>query len=72
MNAHISESETQMKLEIETKLLQVRQAGLAAGTKAISQVIYNIATNEEKSLEQRIEEIIKFCSVGLAIKQEPN
>ena len=72
MNAHISESETQMKLEIETKLLQVRQAGLAAGTKAISQVIYNIATNEEKSLEQRIEEIIKFCSVGLAIKQEVN
>lgn len=72
MKAHISDSETETKLKIETELLRVRQAGLAAGTKAISQVIYNIATNEEKSLEQRIEEITKFCSVGLAIKQEAN
>ena len=68
MKAHISDSDTRL-LEIESKLLEVRQAGLAAGTKAVSQVIYNIATNEEKSLEQRIEEITKFCSVGLAIGQ---
>lgn len=69
MKAHISDSYTRSKLEIESKLLEIRQAGLAAGTKAVSQVIYNIATNEDKTLEQRMEEIIKFCSVGLAIKQ---
>lgn len=70
MKAHISDSDTRFKLEIESKLLEIRQAGLAAGTKAVSQVIYNIATNEEKSLEQRMEEIIKFCSVGLAIEEK--
>ena len=69
MKAHISDSDTRSKLEIESKLLEIRQAGLAAGTKAVSQVIYNIATNEDKTFEQRIEEITKFCSVGLAIGQ---
>lgn len=70
MKAHISDTESKFRLEIETKLLGVRQAGLAAGTKAISQVIYNIAINEEKSLEERMNDIIKFCSVGLAIGEK--
>ena len=70
MKAHISDTESKFRLEIEAKLLEVRQAGLAAGTKAVSQVIYNIATNEEKSLEERMNEIIKFCSVGLAIGEK--
>lgn len=72
MKAHISDSDTKFRAEIESKLLAIRQAGLTAGTKAVSQVIYNIATNEEKSLEERMQEIIKFCSVGLAIGEKKN
>lgn len=69
MKARISDSETKMKFEIETKLLKIRQAGLAAGAKAISAVVYEKATDESKSFEERINDIKKFCEVGLAIKQ---
>lgn len=68
MKARISDSETRAKLEIEAKLLEVRQAGLAMGAKAISGVVYEKATDESKTYEERIKDIIQFCSVGLNIK----
>lgn len=70
MKAHISDTDTNYELKIRTELLKVKQSGLAIGTKAISQVIYNKATDESKSCEERLEDIIKFCQIGLAIKTE--
>ena len=70
MKAHISDSDTIGKMEIQTKLLQIRQEGLATGTKAVSKVIYDKATDESKTYEERIADIIKFCKVGLAIKEK--
>ena len=70
MKAHISGSQTELDAAIKANLLKVRQAGIAAGTKAISHVIYEIANDNDRTLEKRIEDIKKFCKVGLGIGEK--
>ena len=77
MKAHISDEsirlkETNEKLTslVQAKLLEQRQNGLAEGCKAISKVVYDKATDESKSYEERIRDIIIFCETGLTIKTE--
>lgn len=70
MKAHITAQDEIATNEIQTKLLKVKQDGLAVGAKAISKVVYDKATDESKSYEDRIHDIITFCATGLAIKTE--
>ena len=70
MKAHISGSQTELDAAIKANLLKVRQAGIAAGAKAISHVIYEIANDSDRTLEKRIEDINKFCKVGLGIGEK--
>lgn len=70
MKAHISESRTKLEAAIKARLLEYKQSGLAEGCKAISTVIYEKATDESRSYEERIRDIISFCETGLAIKGE--
>lgn len=77
MKAHISDEsirpkETNEKLTslVQAKLLEQRQNGLAEGCKAVSKVVYDKATDESKTYEDRIRDIITFCEIGLAIKTE--
>lgn len=72
MKAHISESRTKLEAAIKARLLEYKQSGLAEGCKAVSTVIYEKATDESKSYEERIRDIISFCETGLAIKTVEN
>ena len=69
MKAHISNTDEKLSLEIQTRLLKIRQDGLIQGAKAISKVVYDKATDESKTFEERIEDIKKFCLVSLGKEQ---
>ncbi len=66
----VSASNDRLETAVRAKLLEWKQAGLAEGTKAISTVIYEKATDENKTCEERLDDIIAFCKTGLAIKTE--
>ena len=72
MKAHISESRTKFEAAIKARLLEYKQSGLAEGCKAVSTIIYEKATDESRSYEERIRDIISFCETGLAIKTGEN
>lgn len=55
---------------MQMKLLEARQEGLTVGTRAVTQVVYKMATDKDKTLEERMQEIIKFCSIGLTKKEK--
>lgn len=68
MKAHITEQEQAINNAIQTNMVKLQRTALASGAKAVSSVIYNMATDETKSDKEKIEDIIKFCRTGLNIK----
>lgn len=44
--------------------------GLLQGSKAIAKVVFDKANDESKTLEERIAEIKRFCSVSLGENQQ--
>ena len=43
------------------------QNGLLQGSRAICKVVYDKASDEKKTIEERIEDIKKFCSVLIGL-----
>jgi hypothetical protein len=72
LKAHISKEETDKALEkaIKEQLDKARFIGLAIGAKSISKVVMDKATDESKTAEEKIADIIEFCKVGLGINEE--
>lgn len=64
MKAHISKKET-LRGDLEAQMQKVRLHGLAAGAKAVSQVIYEKATAKDKTAEERLNDVINFCLTGI-------
>lgn len=46
------------------------QKGLLQGSKAIAKVVFDKANDVNKTAEERIEEIKRFCSVSLGENQQ--
>lgn len=46
-------------------------AGIAQGAYAMCSVILEKAKNEEKTPEERLEDIIKFCTICIDLKNKP-
>lgn len=50
---------------IKTKLNETYQNGLVAGCKAMCKVILDKLQNKNKSVPERLNDVIKFCNVSL-------
>ena len=50
---------------IKTKLNETYQNGLATGCKAMCKVILDKLQNKNKSVPERLNDVIKFCNVSL-------
>ena len=59
-------TENKLKEEFEKTLRQTHTRGLIEGCKALSKVILDKANNTDKTPEERILDIIKFCEVSLS------
>lgn len=72
MKSNITKSEKEKILEeaIKEQLTNARTVGMGIGAKSISQVIYDKATAEGKTDSEKLNDIIDFCKVGLAIKED--
>ena len=72
MKSNIAKSEKEKILEdaIKEQLTNARTAGMGIGAKSISQVIYDKATAKDKTDSEKLDNIIDFCKVGLAIKED--
>ena len=76
MNVRIDRNALQQKKiedfekQIKEKFEFVRNQGLIAGSKAICGVVLEKAKNEEKSVEERLHDIIDFCEVSLGVAKE--
>jgi hypothetical protein len=66
------ENQAKLEKQVREKFEQVRNSGLIAGSKAICGVVLEKAKDEEKSVEERIHDIIDFCerSLGVAEKND--
>lgn len=60
------------KRVVEGKFKEQFNRGLLQGTKAISRVVYDKATDEKRTNAEKIEDIKKFCSVMLSMDVKEN
>ena len=74
VKSHITRSKNEKVLEeaIKEQLTNARTTGMGIGAKSISKVIYDKATAEGKTDSEKLDDIIDFCKVGLAIKEDLN
>lgn len=76
MNVRIDRQAQQQKKaeefekQIREKFEYVRTQGLIAGSKTMCGVVLEKAKNEEKSVEERLHEIIDFCEVSLRVAEK--
>lgn len=61
----ISRSNLLLKHEIQKRLKEAHIQAMKTTANAINTVIYNKATDETKTAEERLEDIIKFCKVTI-------
>lgn len=60
-----SREESILREEFNKGYKSVFQSGLLQGSKAVCKVIFDKANDDSKTLEERIEDIKKFCKVSL-------
>lgn len=72
MKAHIVKTRTELEQTINKQLTQVYRKGLTVGSKSISKVLYDIASDKNKTADERLEEIIKFCETALKSREGKN
>ena len=53
-------------------LRKQHSAGIAQGAYAMCKVVLDKATDESKTIEQRLNDVIAFCSVCTNIADKPN
>lgn len=58
-------TEKMLKETFDKSLKDTFNKGLLQGSKAVSKVIYDKANDKNKTADEKIEEIKKFCSVSL-------
>lgn len=59
-----------LEAKLKEVLESVRMSSLAAGAIAMCKVIQEKATDESKSVEERLAAVVEFCEVSLKKKEE--
>ena len=72
MKAIIKKNKNDIEKEMLDVLKQTHTNGLLQGSRAMCKVILDKANNKSKSSEERLEDIIKFCSISLGSSGQEN
>ena len=58
--------EQQLQNLFEKRFKEMFQSGIATGARSVCSVVQDMALNEKKTTEERLNDIVKFCKTGLA------
>lgn len=64
------ELEKRLEVEFKQRFREMHTEGVKQGAKAICHAILEKAKNESKTYEQRIVDIVQFCTIGLGVDNE--